>query len=44
MFGALMIVDMLVFGLMAYNYSYVDPDKGLEDDNEAGKDGEGPML
>lgn len=39
MFGALMIVDMLIFGFMAYNYTYVDPNAVTDadaDDKDAG--------
>ena len=33
MFGALMIVDMMIFGFMAYNYTYVNADRnGCNDD------------
>ena len=27
MFGALMIIDMMIFSFMAYNYTYVNPDE-----------------
>ena len=35
MFGALMIVDMMIFGFMAYNYTYVDPNAVTDNDEKA---------
>ena len=33
LFAALMIMDMIIFGFMAYNYTYVDPN-AISDNNE----------
>ena len=35
MFGALMIVDMMIFGFMAYNYTYVNPNAVTDNDEKA---------
>jgi hypothetical protein len=38
MFGALMVVDMLIFGFMAYHYTYVDNDGGVSGDKDSDGD------